>query len=139
MKTYFEGKRILLIDHQSSWREAAGHALAEHRFLVKTSDAYTYSEPKCFVQGGAPDIVILGCASVRRDERRLIQDILAHKRRLLILCAGLLREDTRQLFRAGAEDVTDKPYSPGSLLQIVGRAFAGQEASDSFRERMLRK
>lgn len=140
MKTHFEGKRILLIDHQSSWREAAGNALAKRNFLVKTSGAYTYSEPKCYVQGHPPDVVILGCATVKREERRLIKDVVAHKRHLLILCAALPREDIRQLFLAGADDVSDKPYSPGNLLNVVGEALSGQEqVKDNFRERMLRK
>jgi DNA-binding response OmpR family regulator len=139
MKKNLEGKRILLIDLQSSWREAAGNILAKRKFLVKTSDAYDYSEPTCYVQGKAPDVVILACGSVKRKERRLINDILAHKRHLLILCAALPRADTRQLFLAGADDVTDKPYSPGRLLNIVGETFEGREVNDSFRERMLRK
>jgi DNA-binding response OmpR family regulator len=139
MKPSVEGKRILLIDHQSSWREAAGSVLAERKFLVKTSDAYTYSEPKCYVYGRPPDVVILGCATVKRGERRLIKDILAHNRHLLILCAALPREDIRQLFLAGADDVNDKPYSPRNLLHIVGEALLCQEVSDNFRERMLRK
>lgn len=139
MKTSLEGKRILLIDHQSSWREAAGNALSKRKFLVKTSNAYTYSEPKCYVQGGPPDVVILGCATVKREERRLIEDIVAHHRHLLILCAALPREDIRQLFLAGADDVSDKPYSPGNLLNVVGDALLCQEVKDSFRERMLKK
>jgi DNA-binding NtrC family response regulator len=139
MKTPLEGKRIFLIDHQSSWREAAGNTLAQRKFLVKTSDAYTYSEPKCYVQGGPPDVVILGCATVKREERRLIEDVLAHKRHLVILCGALPREDVRQLFLAGAADVSDKPYSPGNLLHVVGEALQCQEVKDNFRERMLRK
>lgn len=139
MKTSLEGKRILLIDHQSSWREAAGNALSKRKFLVKTSNAYTYSEPKCYVQGGPPDVVILGCATVKREERRLIEGIVAHNRHLVILCAALPREDIRQLFLAGADDVSDKPYSPGNLLNVVGEALLCQEVKDSFRERMLKK
>jgi DNA-binding NtrC family response regulator len=139
MKTSLEGKRILLIDHQSSWREAAGNALSKRRFLVKTSDAYTYSEPKCYVQGGPPDVVILGCATVERKEQRLIEDVVAHKRHLVILCAALPREDVRQLFLAGAADVSDKPYSPDNLFHVVGEALLSQEVKDDFRERMLRK
>jgi DNA-binding response OmpR family regulator len=139
MKTSAEGKRILLIDHQSSWREAAGNVLTERKFLVRTSDAYTYSEPQSYVQGRPPDVVILGCATVKREERRLIKDIIAHNRHLLILCAALPRQDVRQLFLAGADDVSDKPYSPRNLLRVVGEAFVCQEVSDNFRERMLRK
>ncbi|MCA1566322.1 MAG: response regulator [Acidobacteria bacterium] len=139
MKTSVESKRILLIDHQSSWREAAGNVLAERKFLVRTSDAYTYLEPKCYVQGRPPDVVILGCATVKREERRLIKDVVAHNRHLLILCAALPREDVRQLFLAGADDVSDKPYSPQNLLHVVGEALMCQEVRDNFRERMLRK
>ena len=139
MKTTLEGKRILLIDNQLSWREAAGNVLAKRKFLVKTLDAHSYSEPKCYVHGGAPDVVILGCAKVKSHERRLINKILSHKRHLLILCGALPSEETRQLFLSGADDVTEKPYSPSSLLQIVGEAFAGRETHDSFRERMLKK
>lgn len=139
MKRNLEGKRILLIDQQSSWREAAGNVLAGRKCLVRTSDAYTYSEPKCYVEGAPPDVVILGCASIKREEKRLIRDILAHNRHLLILCAAMLGEETRQLFLAGADDVTDKPYSPGNLLDIVDETFAGREARDCFRERMLKK
>jgi DNA-binding response OmpR family regulator len=139
MKTNLEGKRILLIDQQSSWREAAGNVLAGRKFLVRTSDAYTYSEPRCYVEGRPADVVILGCASIKREEKRLIHDILAHKRHLLILCAAMLGQETRPLFLAGADDVTDKPYSPGTLLHIVDELFAGREAKDCFRERMLRK
>jgi len=139
MERKLEGKRILLIDHEAPWREAAGNVLASRKFLVRTSDAYTYSEPRCYVEGGPPDVVILGCASIRRDERRLIRDVVAHKRHLLILCAVMLGEETRPLFLAGADDVTDKPFSPGSLLHIVDETFAGREARDCFRERMLEK
>lgn len=139
MKTTFEGKRILLIDHQSSWREAAGNVLAKRKFLVKTLDAYNYSEPRCYVHGRAPDVVILGCAKVQSHERRLIAKIISHKRHLLIMCGALPTEDTRELFLAGADDVTEKPYSPSSLLQIVGEALEDRETHDSYRERMLKK
>lgn len=139
MKKTWRGKRILLIDLQSSWREAAGNILASRKFRVKTSDVYSYSEPTCYVQGQAPDVVILGCGNVERKEQQLIGEILAHKRRLLILCAALPWEDTRRLFLAGADDVTDKPYSPSRLLNIVGETLEGREINDGFRERMLRK
>ncbi|MDT4955086.1 MAG: Response regulator receiver domain [Acidobacteriota bacterium] len=139
MNTPLKGKRILLIDHQSSWREAAGNILAEGKFLVRTSHAYTYSEPKCYVQGGPPDVVILGCATVKREERRLVAHVIAHKRHLVILCAALPGEDIRQLFLAGANDVSDKPYSPRNLLHVISEVLLCQEVKDNFRERMLRK
>ena len=84
------------------------------------------SEPKCFVQGGPPDVVILGCASVKREERRLIQDILAHKRPPGDLVRGLLGRTPGSCFRAGAGGRDRQAVLAGSLMRIVGRAFAGR-------------
>jgi DNA-binding response OmpR family regulator len=139
MKKTFEGKRIFMIDLQESWCEAAASLLSQRNCLVKTSNAYSYSEPTCYVEGEAPDVVILGCGSVDRGEQQLIRQIVAHKRHLIVLCAVLAREESRRLFLAGAQDVAHKPFSCSSLLRIVGNSLAGQEITDCFRERMLRK
>jgi DNA-binding response OmpR family regulator len=128
-----------LIDLQPSWREAAAEILAQSGFLVKTLDHYAYSEPECNIEGAPPDIVILGCATIKREEKQLMHDILKYERQLLVLCAALPWADTRQVFLAGATDVTDKPYSSRNLLEIVSDVLSARQPADSFRERMLKK
>ena len=116
-------KRILLIDHQPYWREISTNALRREGFTVGTLDTYNYSLSQESVEGKKPDLVVLGCHQIETEEQKLIDDVLAHKHHLLVLCTFLSRQITRTLFLRGVDDIVDKPYNPTKLVKIVNEAL----------------
>lgn len=120
-------KRILLIDRQLYWREVYAHALRSAGFTVCALDTYTYLPfPDC-LKGADPDLVVLGCVSVRPEEQQLITQILACKHRLLVLSLSLPWHVMRSLFLQGVDDITDKPCDPADVVHFVSQILEGAE------------
>ena len=125
-------KRILVIDKQKNWRVSAASSLRERGFLVRESDSYTYEAESAKVGGERPDLVIIGCASVKRAERELIAKILKDERHLLVFSASLPWGEMRAVFLAGVDDITDKTYDPDRLFTTVTDVFTNLESRSSF-------
>jgi DNA-binding response OmpR family regulator len=118
-----EGRRILIIDRQPYWRDKASGALEAQGARVHVLGSYDYVPETAYFNGEPPDLVILGCSSIKHEERALMSEVLADKRHLVVLCASLPWADMRALFLAGADDVMDKPYDSNRLVGIVANAF----------------
>jgi hypothetical protein len=136
-------KRVLIIDReQPSWREESAKALRKAGFLVDVLTKYEYP-PADQPAGYNPDLVILGCSSIRHDERELIALILKDHRHLLVFCIALPWGVMRSIFLAGVDDVTDKSYDPTALVEHVSHAFKSMKSPprDSFHaaEKALRE
>ncbi|GEM_PF-1313991 len=125
-------KHILIIDRQDHWRRLSAEALEKEGYEVRVLNHYDYSSDARLIGGQPPDLVILGCAIIGRDERELINKVLSDKRHLLVFCSSLPWGDMRSVFLAGADDVADKTYDPMRLTGIVNEAFISMEARDSY-------
>ncbi|HEU4874773.1 MAG TPA: hypothetical protein VFT44_16850 [Pyrinomonadaceae bacterium] len=125
-------KRILIVDRQEYWRGISAKALEEKGFEVKVLSTYDYSPETAYFNDKPPDLVVLGCASVKREEREFIQQVLADGPHLLVLSASLPWRDARSVFLAGADDVTDKPYDPDQLVSTVQEVLKSKVIRDSF-------
>jgi DNA-binding NtrC family response regulator len=121
-------KRLLIIDKQEYWRELSEKALRLAGFTVEVRDSYEWGAP-----GEQFDLIILGCAEIKRDEQKLIARILESGQHLLVLCTSLPWVVMRSLFLAGADDVASKPYDPERLTDIVQQALVTITPSDSYR------
>jgi DNA-binding NtrC family response regulator len=132
MKLYPNGKRILLIDHQLYWREVSAHALRSNGFVVCILDTYNYLPPQDCLKGEDPDLVVLGCVRIRPEEQQLIDDVLAHKHHLLVLCDSLPLQVMRSLFLQGVDDIVDKPYDPAYLVNFVNQALESTVSRNSY-------
>ncbi len=126
-----KSQRILIIDHQDYWREITAKVLKDSGFLVRVLNNYDYS-PSIDIEGGAPDLIVLGCASIKREERELIEKILANKIHLLVFSASLPWGDMRNVFLTGADDITDKSYDPQRLVITIKEAFTSISARNSY-------
>lgn len=113
------GQRVWLIDRREYWRRPFTRALTEAGLKVLSTDRYTY--PPFPLQGGSrsPDLVILACTAVTADELRLVRAVSRCRHDLLVLAASLPSEVMRELFRAGAYDVTKMPVRPDELVALV--------------------
>lgn len=127
-----EVKRVLVVDRQEYWRGISAEALREKGFVVKVLSKYAYSPDTAYFDGEPPDMVVLGCASIKREERDFIQAVLADGPRLLVFCASLPWPDARSVFLAGADDVTEKPYNPDRVVSTVEEIFESRWARDSY-------
>lgn len=127
-----EGKRIVVIDCQAHWRQLSIEALKAEGFKVDVLDNYDFPPVPFLSEEEKPDLVILGCASIKPEELELIKRILDQKLHLLVLSTSLPWQVMRHLFLAGADDVTDKPYNPEHLVNIVTELFKGLSPRDSF-------
>ena len=78
-----------------------------------------------------PDLIIVGCAQIDKEERVLIEQLLAAQYHLLVVSTFLPGQVMRSLFLQGVDDVADKPYTSTSLIAIV------QDTLQSIRARNL--
>ena len=109
---------IWIVDRLDYWRSFAAETLERGGFAVETYAHY--DELPCRSEGPAhPDLVVLGCACSRADERLLVEAIVRRGWPVLILSSRLSCEDLRLLFLAGATDVFPRPDSPDLLLSLV--------------------
>lgn len=107
--------RILVIDHQAFWRRFSTHALSEAGFLVEDCEDYH----SALLQKDGCNLIILSCANVGDDEQHLITQILREGYHLLVLSAYLPQSVMRSLYLQGVDDITDKPYDPAVLVNLV--------------------
>ncbi|MFN0087533.1 MAG: hypothetical protein ACKVX9_19240 [Blastocatellia bacterium] len=127
-------KRVLIIDRQKGWRDEASQALSEKGFYVGVLDHYDYSPAEAMIAGEPPDLVILGCPGIGREERELIHRVFEYKQHLLVLSTSLRWADMRALFLAGADDVMDKPYESTRLMDIVNQVFDNISSRSSYEQ-----
>src|SRR5689334_19746783 len=125
-------KRILVIDRQKDWRLSTANFLRELGFLVKDCESYDYTPAMAQIEGRIADLVILGCAVIKHDERELIGEILKHGHHLLVFSASLPWGDMRSVFLAGVDDVTNKTYDPNRLRTAVTDVLANLASRSSF-------
>jgi len=121
------GTRILLIERQLHWREAFARALQSAGFTVCTLDTYTYLPLLDCLKGEDPDLVVLGCVSIRSEEQQLIAQILTRKHHLVVLCVSLPWQVMRSLFLQGVDDIADKPSNPADVVHFVNQALEATE------------
>jgi DNA-binding response OmpR family regulator len=126
------GKCVLIVDRQEYWRSISTKALEERGFVVKALSTYDYLPVTAYFDGKPPDLVVLGCASIKREERELIEAVLDDGARLLVFCASLPWRDARSVFLAGADDVADKPYDPEQLTTTVDEVLKSRPIRDSY-------
>ena len=133
MKNYGSKRRcILLIDHQSYWRELSTQALQAVGFCVRTLATYNQVPLQAYLKGENPDLVVLGCTRIGNEEQRLIEQVLDRKQHLLVLSASLTLQIMRSLFLLGVDDIVDKPYDPQYLVKIVNRVLASIAPRNSY-------
>jgi DNA-binding response OmpR family regulator len=125
-------KRVLVVDRQAYWRGLSAAALKDRGFDVKALSAYDYSPETAYFDGKPPDLVVLGCASIKREERDFIEAVLTDGPHLLVFSASLPWRDARSVFLAGADDVADKPYDLDQLINTVTEVFKRREPRDSY-------
>lgn len=118
-----EDKRILIVDRHEDWRNSSASALRRKGYSVLALSGYDYSAGAAYFDGEPPDLVILGCARIRREEQEFIAKVMADQRHLVVLCTSLPWDDMRSLFLAGASDVADKTPNPDHLVNIVKEVF----------------
>jgi DNA-binding response OmpR family regulator len=118
-----QDKCILIVDLQEYWRTISADALIRRGYDVCVLSDYDYSPASANCHGKPPDLVILGCASIGSEEQEFIKKVMADKRHLVVLSTSLPWADMRSLFLAGADDVADKSYDPGHIVNIVEEAF----------------
>jgi DNA-binding response OmpR family regulator len=111
--------RIMLIDRQRSWLERSVLALRSAGFEVDFLDHYDYPPPYARPDKDHSTLVILGSASIGPEEFRLIERVHQNGDHLLVLSTSLPWSIMRKVFLGGADDVTNKPYDPKSLVSIV--------------------
>src|SRR5260370_6934407 len=111
MKNYGSKRRcILLIDHQSYWRDLSQQALQSVGFCVRTLATYNQVPLQACLKGENPDLVVLGCTRIGDEEQRLIEQVLDRKQHLLMLSASLTSQIIRSLFLLALSHIQVNPY-----------------------------
>jgi DNA-binding NtrC family response regulator len=112
------GKRIVLIDRRDHWRARFSRALDEAGAEVEAADHYDYAAAGRR-SGRRPDLVVVLSTAVTPAEVALVREIGTHGDDILVLPGSLSPQAMRELFRAGALDVTEMPVSPRELVELV--------------------
>jgi DNA-binding response OmpR family regulator len=124
---------LLIIDRQDYWRDFSRYTLEAAGYTVGVLNTYETFSTMWVVQGRTPDLIILGCMQIGKEEEQFIQELIAHNYHLLVLCTSLAWEVMRTLFRAGVDDATDKPYDPERLVAIVKETIQSISPQNSYR------
>lgn len=124
--------KILVIDRQDEWRTLFVEMLETAGFLVSTLDHYDYPPSADVPSNEKPDLIILGCGVIGPVEFQLIERVFAAKLHLIVLSTAVPWQDMRRLFLAGADDVTDKPYTQTHLVNIVEEVLQNIRSKDSY-------
>ena len=132
MKPKCRSKQILVIDHNDHWRDFSVRTLQQAGFSIHAVDHYDFPSAKKQIRV-TPDLVILGCASVRSEEHELIKYVLDQDIPLIILSTSQLsRKLTRELFLQGVEDISEKSYDPDQLPIMVKQILDSLLALNSY-------
>jgi DNA-binding response OmpR family regulator len=113
-------------DNTASW-------LREDGFSVQQIDNYQDWENSQKRLDKTSALVILSCGKLGLKEEELIKSIKASGYVLLVLCNFLSATEARQIFRLGADDVADKPYTAINLQEIVHQTLSGIAQRNSLR------
>jgi DNA-binding response OmpR family regulator len=112
-------KDFLLVDVEDYWREFSFVSLNSIGCKVRRYKSYKRLRVRLKKFHDKPDLIIIGCSKPAAEEVELIKLLRANNFRQLILCSFLSREEMKELFLAGADDVTDKPFDSVQLLTTI--------------------
>lgn len=115
-------KEIWLIDRRGYWRKPFARALNMAGFEVAAVDDYAIP-PELETEAGLPDLVVVVCTAVTAAELDLVRSMAAHGHYILVLVAALTPSAMRELFLAGAYDVTDMPVKNKEFVALVEMAL----------------
>ena len=120
------GRWIWLYDRRDYWRSHFGEALAASGCGVRSSVQYQVPPPDC-PPDEEPDLVVVGCAHVTEEERDLVRRCAQRHHHVLVLAASRDAATVRDLFFAGAFDVTRIPASANQFLALVEQTLEKAE------------
>ena len=110
---------IHIIDKQGRWRKLAAMALERAGYRVAHFATY---EDVVATNGSRPNLVVLGCARLGRNEAVLVRKLIALEQPLLVLCARLSFDEARSLLAKGVA-VADKHHQPALIVETVENAL----------------
>lgn len=121
-------KHILVIDRLGAGESDFAQGLKDAGYAVTT---LTGDSPSLAQIGKVPDLVILACASINREERDLIQEMLAAKLNVLTLCSSAPWNGARALSITGVNRMDESSDIP-QLVAVVDQMFINQLATSAF-------
>ncbi|MCB0196052.1 MAG: response regulator [Anaerolineae bacterium] len=124
-------RKILIIDYQEDWRRRIAEMLQTSDYVIETFGGYNYPVDQ-IKPGQEPDLVILSCSHITGAELRLVEQMLTKNLTVVVLSTSIPWAKMRRVFLAGAEDVTDKPYTQKHLINIVETALQNAKPVDSY-------
>lgn len=113
------GKRLFLVDAEDFWREFSHLSLNAAGCNIKTYNSYEGLKAVLTTSVNPPDLIIVGCSKPSPKEVRLIRYLRARKFRQLVLCSFFSRDEMKSLFFAGADDVSEKPFTSLRLISTI--------------------
>jgi DNA-binding NtrC family response regulator len=121
---FFKEKEFLVVDASLDWREFSYCSLNSVGCKVAKYKSYRHLREKLNDFEKRPDLIIVGCSKPENREVRLIKYLHRKKFRQLILCSFLTWDEMRELFLAGADDVTKKPYDSQALFDTITESLS---------------
>lgn len=112
-------RRVWLIDRRDYWRRPFARALKNAGLEVCATDGYTLPPSRLRARLRSPDLVVLACTAVTAAELELVEVARRQHLDVLVLAASLPAEVMRELFLAGAFDVTRMPVQATEFVDLV--------------------
>lgn len=119
MTELFKEKEFFVVDASGFWREFSYCSLNSVGCKVKKYASYKQLRRILNDFDKRPDLIIIGCSKPAVEEVKLVDFLHRNKFRQLILCSFLSWDEMRELFLAGADDVTEKPFDSHELIATV--------------------
>ncbi len=110
---------ILIIDHQSYWRDYYAECLRENSFSsvsVEVTDDYKLFDPAYLTGFG---LVILSCTIIGAPELELVKHLILEKKKVIVFQSFRSTQFVHTLFRMGVFDILPRPYDLEQFVQIV--------------------
>lgn len=126
-----KSRKILIIDYQEDWRRRMAQMLQTSEYDIETFAGYHYPVDQ-IKPGQEPDLVLLSCSHITSAELNLVERMLTKNLTVVVLSTSIPWGEMRQVFLAGAEDVTDKPYTQKHLVNIIETALQNAQPVDSY-------
>lgn len=117
-------ERILLVDQHPDWIKFAEEVLSE-RYDVVTATSLEDASQCC--RGKFFDLIFVGLHQAENKPdilNQLNQTPQGHRRLVIMFPVSQDYETMRRVFKAGAYDCVDKPYSREALLEMVEEEIA---------------
>ncbi|CAN5341826.1 hypothetical protein BH10BAC1_BH10BAC1_12040 [soil metagenome] len=129
----FKEKEFFIVDTSGFWSDFSYCSLTSTGCKIKKYTSYKYLKVTLNKFKEKPDLIIIGCSKPNIEEIELVEFLHHNNFRQIVLCSFLSWDEMRELFLAGADDVTEKPFDSEELIETIKESLNNMELCGAIR------